>query len=167
MFFFHIYFAFAQILIQTVQLYIIQLYVSKFLGGTHTKNKWKYVDCVTRNRTCDCCLSVKHTQSSNLSLTSKMQSSLSFILSLWYLYCIGETRSAREAGISFIFPWFLVHLHSNLKVPCSNLTVDKQIYLQTTHTLKGFCFVKYISYLNKISVSMLTLERAVLKTWHL
>jgi hypothetical protein len=32
---------FAQILILTVQLYIIQLFVSLFPRGTHTKDNWK------------------------------------------------------------------------------------------------------------------------------
>jgi hypothetical protein len=34
---------------------------------------------------------------------------LSSTLSLYYLCFIGEARSAREAGISFIFPGFVVN----------------------------------------------------------
>jgi hypothetical protein len=49
-------------------------------------------------------LSVKHTQSSNYLLTKRLSSVLSLTLSLYYLWCIGEARSAREAGIYFIFP---------------------------------------------------------------
>jgi hypothetical protein len=34
----------------------------------------------------------------------------------------------------FIFPSFSVHWHSDLKVPCSNVTVDRPFYMQKTHT---------------------------------
>jgi hypothetical protein len=47
----------------------------------------------------------------------------------------------REVGISFIFPLFVVHWHSDLKILCSNLTADKQFYLQK-HTLEAFLFCK-------------------------
>jgi hypothetical protein len=66
---------------------------------------------------------------------------LSFTLSLYHLCCIGEARSAREAGISFIFPWFVVRWHSDLKVPCSNLT-RHTIYFQETLTVEAFLFRK-------------------------
>jgi hypothetical protein len=39
--FFSTYVVFTQILISIVQLYIIQLYVSKFPCGTHTRSNWK------------------------------------------------------------------------------------------------------------------------------
>jgi hypothetical protein len=59
---------FAQILIQTLQLYIIQLCVSKFPSGTHTKSncKWipKYVDCDIQKGMCEYCLPVEQIQSS-------------------------------------------------------------------------------------------------------
>jgi hypothetical protein len=47
-------------------------------------------------------------------------------------------------------------------VVCSNLTVDKQFYLQKHIGLlyKHFCFVKYTTYENKILISMLDPERA-------
>jgi hypothetical protein len=45
------------------------------------------------------------------------------------LCCIGEVTSERKAGISFIFPWFLVDWHADLNVSCSNLTADKHFYL--------------------------------------
>jgi hypothetical protein len=47
-----------------------------------------------------------------------------------------------EADISFIFPLFIVHRHSDLKVPCSNLSVDERFYLQKKHTLGSFLFRK-------------------------
>jgi hypothetical protein len=72
-------------------------------------------------------------------LTSKKQSSvLSSTLPLYYLWSIGKARSTMEAGISFTFQWFDVHWHSDLKIPSSNLVVNKQFYLQETHTLEAF-----------------------------
>jgi hypothetical protein len=61
---------FAKVQIEIVHLYIIQLYVSKCLCGTHTKSNWKwiskYADSDIRKRMPNCCLSVKLTHSSNL-----------------------------------------------------------------------------------------------------
>jgi hypothetical protein len=81
---------------------------------------------------------------------SKIQSSvLSFTLLLSYLCCNGEARSVREAGISFIFQSFLIHWHSDLKVPCPNLTVGKQSYLQKAHTSHMLMFLKVFKLLIK------------------
>jgi hypothetical protein len=73
----HIFFlciVFVQILIKIVHLYIIQLYVSKLLCGTHIMSNWrwlpKYADHDIWKRISNCCLSVKLTQSSNLLLKS-------------------------------------------------------------------------------------------------
>jgi hypothetical protein len=38
--------------------------------------------------------------------------------------------------MSFIFLRLIVHHHSDLKVPCSNLTIDKTILFAETHTLE-------------------------------
>jgi hypothetical protein len=46
----------------------------------------------------------------------------------------------KEAGTSFIFLKSVVHWHPDLKVLCSNLTVDIQSYLQKIHTLEVFLF---------------------------
>jgi hypothetical protein len=112
-----------------------------------TTNGYRNMQIVMfEKRMYNCCLSVKHTQSSNYLLTNKQQSSaLSLTLSLYYLWCIGKDRSAREAGISFIFPWLTVHCHFDLKVPCSNLTIDKRFYLQKHILYNCFCFENYIN----------------------
>jgi hypothetical protein len=46
--------------------------------------------------------------------------------------------------MSFIFSLFVVHWHSNLMFPCSNLTVDMYFYLQKN--INSFCFVKFTNY---------------------
>jgi hypothetical protein len=134
-------------------LYYLSVYVSKLPCGTHTKSNWKwipkYVDCDVRKRMYKCCFSVKHTQSSNYLLMKKWSSVLSFTLSLYYLWCIGEARNAREAGIYFIFPWPIFYRHSDLKVLCLNLTTDKQFYLQKHIPYNCFCFTKYTNDIKK------------------
>jgi hypothetical protein len=53
--------------------------------------------------------------------------------------------------ISFVSPWFVIHLNSDLKFPCPNLSVDKQFYLKKKkRTLEYLCFLKCTSYLYKI-----------------
>lgn len=46
-----------------------------------------------------------------------------------------------EAGISFIFSWCVVHLHSDLTVPCSNL-IRLTVSFCRKHTLGVFLFLK-------------------------
>lgn len=41
------------------------------------------------------------------------------------------------ARTSFTFP-SLVHWHSDLKFPCSNPTVNKNIYLQEAHSVESY-----------------------------
>jgi hypothetical protein len=95
---FNNYVVFAQILIKIVHLYIIQLlYVSELPCGSYTKTNWKwipnYADCVIRKRLSNCCLSVKHTQSTNL---------LSLTLSLYYTCRIGKQEvRGRQIFLSF------------------------------------------------------------------
>jgi hypothetical protein len=69
-------------------------------------------------------------QSSNLSVNEE-KAIINIInhIIMYYLHCIGKAKSAREAGIFFIFPWVFVHWHSDFKVPCLNQTADKQFYL--------------------------------------
>jgi hypothetical protein len=55
------------------------------------------------------------------------------------------SNSAREAGIYFISPWLIVHRHSDLKVPCSNLTIGKRFYLQKHILYNCFYFENYIN----------------------
>jgi hypothetical protein len=58
---------------------------------------------VILERESNCCWSVKHMQSSNFLLMSNRKLSvLSFTLSLCYACHIGEARSVRDAGISFV-----------------------------------------------------------------
>jgi hypothetical protein len=56
-------------------LYYLSVYVSKLPCGIHTKSNWKWIpkcaDCDVRKRMSNCCLSVKHTQSSNYLLKNK------------------------------------------------------------------------------------------------
>jgi hypothetical protein len=52
---------------------------------------------------------------------------LSSILSL-YICASLETRKCEEAGIYFIFPRFVVHWHSDIKLLCLNLIVDNVIW---------------------------------------
>jgi hypothetical protein len=66
-----------------------------------------------------------------------------------------------KAEISFIFMLFLIYWHSDIKGPCLNMTVDKQLYLKNIHELQVFCFLKYITY-TKCELSTLILKRAVL-----
>jgi hypothetical protein len=39
-----------------------------------------------------------------------------------YMCCIGKTINVSDTDISVIFLYFLVDWHSDLKVPCSNVT---------------------------------------------
>jgi hypothetical protein len=124
-------FAHIALLIKTVHLfYYLTIYVSKLPCGTHTKSNWKwipkYADCGVRKRIQNCCLSVKHMQSSNYLLNGKSNSQyiIHIITTLSVVHwqgwkCEGE-------GIPFIFPWLVIHRHSDVKVPCSNLTTDKR-----------------------------------------
>lgn len=55
-----------------------------------------------------------------------------------YLYCFGDIRCMYEADISVTFLWFVVYWHSCLESMCPNMTTDRQLYLQNTHTLQMF-----------------------------
>jgi hypothetical protein len=76
--FFNVCVVFAQIglFIKIVHLlYYLTHSVSKLPCETHTKSNWKWIpkfaDCDVRNRMSNCCLSAKHSQSSNYLLTNK------------------------------------------------------------------------------------------------
>jgi hypothetical protein len=43
-----------------------------------------------------------------------------------------QPRRQSSSGISSVFPWFVVHWHSDLNLPCSSLSVDKVFYLKNT-----------------------------------
>jgi hypothetical protein len=67
-----------------------------------------------------------------------------------------------QAGIYFIFLSFVVHWHFDVKFPCSNLTVDKQFYLQKTHTLQAVLFLKVyqlVSLLNTHVAKIIVINR--------
>jgi hypothetical protein len=146
---------FAQIglLIKIVHLlYYLTIYVSKLPCGTHTKSKWKwilkYADCDIRKRMSNCYLSVKHMQSSSYLLMSKKNHQYCHL----YYHCIIYGALARlevRGKEVFIFFLFIVHHHSDLKVPYSNLTIDKQFYLQKHILQNCFCFAKYTDDLYK------------------
>jgi hypothetical protein len=53
------------------------------------------------------------------------------------------TLDVLEKQVFLLIFHFVVNWHSDLKVPCSNLIVDKQFYLQKKkHTLEAFLFCK-------------------------
>jgi len=54
------------------------------------------------------------------------------------LYCAGESRSARKAGISVIFQWIVAGWGPEWECDCR-----KNISLHTTHTLQETRFLKY------------------------
>jgi hypothetical protein len=85
--------------------YIIQLYISKYLCGSHTKSIWKwilkYADCDIPKRMSSCCLRMKHTQSSNFLFRNKKSSALSLTLSPYDSCCIGEAGSGSSILLFF------------------------------------------------------------------
>jgi hypothetical protein len=87
--------------------------------------------------------------SSNFLLTSKTHSSLLLsALSLYYLCTIGENRSTREAGISFICRDLIF---IGIPIPYPNLTAEKQFHFQNLHTIhRRVCSLKYDNYLYRI-----------------
>jgi hypothetical protein len=89
-------------------------------------------------RMCNCCLSVKHTQTSNFSQQAK--SNRQYYHSHYLcIICAALTRLEVKGKQTF---FFFVHLLSNLRVPCSYLTVVKQFYLQKNTTSEVFLFCK-------------------------
>jgi hypothetical protein len=99
------------------------------------------MDCDIQRWMRNYCLSVKHTQPSKFHIV-KNNHSIIIHISLYYLCSTGKARNVRDAVIYFVFPRFVAHWHSYLKVSCLNLTVDKQFYLQKRHTLQAFLSLK-------------------------
>jgi hypothetical protein len=81
-------------------------------------------------RECCFCAKLAHAQSSQLMLTDKIRSFYYLSLYHCYLCCIGEDRSTKGAGISFIFPGFAVYYNFVSKVLFSNLVIGKQFQLR-------------------------------------
>jgi hypothetical protein len=141
------YVVFAEVLIKIVHFYIIQLYVSKSVWNSYQEQFEMDTEiCRTlySKENIELFLCVKHTQS--VTFCKRSTGNSQYYYSHYYFYAcrIGEARSAREAGISFIFPWCVVHWHSDFKFPCSNLTVVKQFYFRK-NALEVFLFVKCAS----------------------
>jgi hypothetical protein len=102
----------------------------------------KYADCYIRNTTCTC-LFVEQTHSSNPSVNEQKIIINIIIHIITTLFALNwQGRSASEASISFIFLWFFVHWHSDLKVPRLNLFVESQFYLQQNTHFTNILFHK-------------------------
>jgi hypothetical protein len=57
-----------------------------------------------------------------------------------YMYCTVKATYASHAEIFVVFLWFIISLHVDLKCPCLNMTMDKQLYLQNVHALPEYVF---------------------------
>jgi hypothetical protein len=49
----------------------------------------------------------------------------------------------KQASLLFFSDLFIVHRHSDFKVPFSNLNIDKRFYLEKKMLYNCFCFAKY------------------------
>jgi hypothetical protein len=56
--------------------------------------------------------------------------------------CVGDARSASQADMSVILLVFAIFWPSDLNGPITDVTADRQVNLQHTHTLQVVCFLK-------------------------
>jgi hypothetical protein len=119
---------------------------------------------------CNCCLSVKHVQSSNLLLTSKSNCEYNHS----HYHCIICAALARlevwGKGIKFFFYFSVIYFSLAFWLKGSMFAFDcrqKQFICKKTHPLEAILFCKAHQLLIQNMNSILAPKRAIFETWHL